>query len=93
MKNNKILQLGLGFLAAIVATIIGSEFYLRVFTHFDLFLDFNFILKANMFGRIVAIGSIFNLLLFSFFIQKKLDNFANGCILAVIILTLVTQIV
>lgn len=91
--KSKIKGLIIGFLAGIIATIIGSEFYLRVFTHFDLFSDLNFIIRANMFGRIVAIGSIFNLLLFSFFIQKKLDNYANGCILAVIILTLVTQIV
>ncbi|MHC5308640.1 hypothetical protein ACYSNM_00890 [Myroides sp. LJL116] len=90
--KSKINQLLIGFFSALLVTIIGSELYLRVFTHFDFFLDFEFIVKAKMLGKVIAIGSICNLLLFSVFINKKLDNYANGCILAVIILTIVTLV-
>ncbi|MHC5352599.1 hypothetical protein ACYSNX_00125 [Myroides sp. LJL115] len=91
MKSN-INQLLIGFFSALLVTIIGSELYLRGFTHFDFILDFEFIVKAKMLGKVIAIGSICNLLLFSVFINKKLDNYANGCILAVIILTIVTLV-
>ncbi len=90
--NYRVKQLLIGFFSALVVTILGSEFYLRVFTHFDFFLDLDFIIKSKMLGKIIAIGSIFNLLLFSIFINRKLDNYANGCILAVIILTFVTLV-
>ncbi|SDH31010.1 hypothetical protein SAMN05421818_1026 [Myroides phaeus] len=82
----------LGFLCGAIVTVIGTELYLRLFTNYDLFVDFDFIRRAGMFGRVTAIGSLLNLLLFTFFINRKLDFLARGCILAVIILTVVTYL-
>ncbi|MCC9042503.1 hypothetical protein LNQ81_07350 [Myroides sp. M-43] len=91
--KDKVLNVSLGFIAGIIATIIGIEFYLLLFTNYELVGDYEFIASIGLIGRLTAIGSLFNLLLFTYFINRKLDLLAIGCILAVIILTIVTQIV
>lgn len=93
MTKDKALKIFLGFLSGIVATIIGTEIYLLLFTNYELIGDFEFIRSIGLIGRLTAIGSLFNLLLFTYFINRKLDFLAIGCILAVIILTIVTQLV
>ncbi|WP_286425044.1 hypothetical protein [Myroides marinus] len=93
MTKEKALNIFLGFLSGIVATIIGTEVYLLLFTNYELIGDFEFIRSIGLIGRLTAIGSLFNLLLFTYFINRKLDFLAIGCILAVIILTIVTQLV
>ncbi|KUF38729.1 MAG: hypothetical protein LBI73_12780 [Myroides sp.] len=93
MTKEKALKIFLGFLSGIVATIIGTEVYLLLFTNYELIGDFEFIRSIGLIGRLTAIGSLFNLLLFTYFINRKLDFLAIGCILAVIILTIVTQLV
>ncbi|MTG96973.1 MULTISPECIES: hypothetical protein [Myroides] len=80
----------IGFVAGLIVTVIGSEVYLRLFTHFDLVNDFSFIYRTKLLGRITAIGSLFNLALFTFFITKRRDFYARGCILAVFFITLIT---
>lgn len=82
----------IGFISALIATLIGSEMYLVLFTNFELFTDFKFIYNTHMLWKITVIGSLLNLLLFTFFIKKRMDFYARGCILAVIIITLLTQI-
>lgn len=91
--KDKVLNIFLGFLAGIVVTILGMELYLLLFTNFELFGDFEFIKSIGILGRVTALGSLLNLFLFTFFINRKLDLLARGCILAVIILTIVTQLV
>lgn len=90
--GNRIKNILLGFAIGSVLTVIGAEIYLRLFTNFDLFINFDLIRKAGLLGRIVAIGSLLNLGLFTFFINRKEDYKARGCIFAVIIITLITQL-
>lgn len=90
--GKRIKDILLGFLIGCVLTIIGAELYLRMFTNFDLFINFDLIRKAGLLGRIVAIGSLLNLGIFTFFINRKEDYKARGCIFAVIVITLITQI-
>ncbi|MGS4346357.1 hypothetical protein ACKUSY_12340 [Myroides odoratus] len=82
----------LGFLIGASLTVVGAEVYLRLFTNFDLFLNFDLIRKAGLLGRIVAIGSLLNLGIFTYFINRRKDYYARGCIFAVIIITLITQL-
>lgn len=85
-------QISIGFLCAIIATVVGSEMYLVLFTNYELFSDFEFIYNTKMLWKVTVIGSLLNLLLFTFFIRKRMDFYARGCILAVIIITILTQI-
>ncbi|WP_413511280.1 hypothetical protein [Myroides odoratus] len=90
--GKRIKDILLGFLIGGCLTVIGAELYLRMFTNFDLFINFDIIRKAGLLGRIVAIGSLLNLGIFTFFINRKEDYKARGCIFAVIVITLITQI-
>jgi len=90
--GTRIKDILLGFLIGFGLTVIGAELYLRIFTNFDLVVDFGLIRKAGLLGRVVAIGSLLNLGIFTFFINRKQDYKARGCIFAVIIITLITQL-
>ncbi|MDR0227651.1 MAG: hypothetical protein LBI72_01070 [Flavobacteriaceae bacterium] len=89
----RVKEIVIGFLLGVLFTIIGAEVYLRIFTNFDLFLNFDFICKTGLIGKITAIGSLLNLLLLTFYINRGEDFRARGCVLAVIILTLITFLV
>ncbi|MBB1148611.1 MULTISPECIES: hypothetical protein [unclassified Myroides] len=90
--RKRIIDMLLGFLIGSILTVIGAELYLRFFTNYDLFVNFDLIRKAGLLGRIVAIGSLLNLGIFTFFINRREDYKARGCIFAVIIITLITQL-
>ena len=81
-----------GAILGFIVTLIGTELYLLIFTNYELFTDFSFIRNTGMLGRVIAIGSLMNLILFTYFINQKRDFLARGCILAVILLTLLTLV-
>lgn len=89
--GKRIKDILLGFLIGSCLTVLGAELYVRFFTNYDLFGNFDLIRKAGLLGRIVAIGSLLNLGIFTFFINRRDDYKARGCIFAVIIITLITQ--
>jgi hypothetical protein len=92
-QNNRLTQLLAGLVIGLVTTIIGAELYLRIFTNFDLFTNFDFIKNTGIMGRVAALGSLLNLGVFTFLINRSKDYMARGCILAVIIITLATQFI
>ncbi len=89
--SKKIKDILIGFVVGVIATIIGAELYLHLATNFDLFRDFDFIIKMGLLGRVVAIGSLLNLGVFTLFINKRADDKGSGCILAVILITIIIQ--
>lgn len=89
--SKKVKDILIGFLVGLIATTIGAEVYLHLTTNFDLFKDFVFIIKMGLLGRVVAIGSLLNLGIFTLFINKRLDDKASGSILAVILITIAIQ--
>lgn len=92
-QNNRVTQLLAGLIIGLITTVIGAELYLRIFTNFDLFTNFEFIKNTGIIGRVAAIGSILNLVAFTFLINRSRDYMARGCILAVIIITVITQFI
>ena len=90
--GKRIKHILLGFLIGSILTVLGAELYVRFVTNYDLFSNFDLIRKAGLLGRIVAIGSLLNLGIFTFFINRREDYKARGCIFAVIIITLITQL-
>lgn len=90
MKKFRIKELLIGFLFGVVLTVIGSELYLRLFTNFDLFLNFDLIRKAGLMGKITAIGSLLNLVLLTYFLNRGDDFKARGSVIAVIVVSLIT---
>ena len=83
-------QMLIGFLIGVVATIVGSIIYLELFTHYGFFSNFEIILKSKNLGRIIAIGSLLNLAVFTILIKKRQDLKARGSVLAIIVLTIIT---
>ncbi len=90
MKKNMFVQMLVGFLIGVIATILGSIIYLELFTHYNLFSNFEIILKSKNLGRIIAIGSLLNLAVFTILIKKRQDLKARGSVLAIIVLTIIT---
>lgn len=83
-------QMLIGFLIGVAATIVGSIIYLELFTHYGFFSNFEIILKSKNLGRIIAIGSLLNLAVFTILIKKRQDLKARGSVLAIIVLTIIT---
>lgn len=92
MKKRIVQQVALGFVIGVVATVIGSVIYMELFSNFSFFSDFQILLKSGNLGKVMAIGGILNLIVFSILIRKQYDYVARGCVLAVIVLTLLTFI-
>ena len=90
MKKNMFVQMLIGFLIGVIATILGSIIYLELFIHYNLFSNFEIILKSKNLGRIIAIGSLLNLAVFTILIKKRQDLKARGSVLAIIVLTIIT---
>ncbi len=90
MNTKIVIQILIGFVFGVLATMLGCVLYLELFTNYSFFSDYSIIVKSGNLGRIIAIGSLVNLALFAILIRKHQDLKARGSVLAVIVLTLLT---
>lgn len=82
-----------GFLLGVLVTLFGSVLFVFISLKINPFSQFSLLLNSGSLGKILVIGSLFNLVLFWIFIKKNQDLKAGGTILAVVILTVLTQLV
>lgn len=87
------LEIFLGFTAGVFVTFFGSAVFVFLSLKVNPFTQYSLLVNSGNMGKIIVIGSILNLLLFWIFIKKNQDLKAGGTILAVVILTVLTQLV
>jgi hypothetical protein len=86
---NKI-DLLIGFILGILASILGSYIFITFFTDFDFINGINAMRFEGKLGKIITLGSILDLVVFGILLKLNKELMARGVVLSVIIMTLVS---
>lgn len=87
MANDKI-QFLIGFVLGLIACAIGVAVFLHFVAKVDLTESIHFLKAQKTFGKVIAIGSVLNLILFFALLKLKKEFMAKGVIMSVIILAI-----
>lgn len=87
MKKTDII---IGFFIGIIGALLGTELFLHLKTEFDLFTDFEIIKAEGIFGKIITLGAILNIIVFFILMKKDKELMARGVVLATIIVAILT---
>ena len=74
-----------GFLVGIAANISGSYLYVYFFSDYTLEYTIEIALEQDIFGSLIALGAILNLIVFFIFLKKQQFYRARGVVLATVI--------
>lgn len=86
---NKI-DLLIGFVIGIIASVIGMFLYITLVTHYDFLQGMQMMKNEGNLGKIVTLGAILDLLAFGILLKMNKELMARGVVLAVIVLTIIT---
>jgi len=89
---NKI-DLLIGFIIGIIASILGSFIFIAGFTDFDFLTGIHTMKSEGHLGKIITLGSILDLIAFGVLLQLNKEVMARGVVLAVIIMAVLTLFV
>jgi hypothetical protein len=79
-----------GFMIGIVASILGSYIYLKLFLNLDFIVGIQTVKTQGQLGKIITLGSILDLVAFAILLKMNKEIMARGVVLAVIIITIIT---
>jgi len=82
----------IGFLIGIVANLAGSYLYIYFFSNYSLENTIKLSLKEDIFGSLIALGAILNLIVFFIFLKKKQYYRARGVVLATVLAAILVLI-
>jgi len=82
----------IGFIVGIIANISGSYLYIYFFSDIDLENTLKLSQEQGITGSLIALGAVFNLLVFFVFLKKKQYYRARGVVLATVIAALIILI-
>ena len=88
MKKTDLL---IGFIIGLFFTFIGSYLFLKTQTEYDLIEDFSILKSEGILGKVVALGSVLNIIIFFILLKKNKELMARGVVMATIILALITM--
>ncbi len=80
----------IGFFLGIIASLIGSFLFIKLFTSFDLSNGLETIKQYGYLGKVVTLGTVLDLLLFLFLLKRNKELMARGVVFAVIVLAITT---
>ncbi len=86
---NKI-DLLIGFIIGISASILGSYLFITLFTNFDFVSGIQIMKSEGKLGKIMTLGSILDLIAFAILLKLNKEIMARGVVLAVIIIAILT---
>jgi hypothetical protein len=86
---NKI-DLLIGFIIGILASILGMFLYITFAVHSDFIAGLQLMKSQGHLGKIVTLGSILDLIAFGILLKLNKELMARGVVLAVILLTIIT---
>ena len=79
-----------GFMIGILASILGSYIYLKLFLNLDFIVGIQTVKTQGQLGKIITLGSILDLVAFAILLKLNKEIMARGVVLAVIIITIIT---
>ena len=86
MKNKNLL---FGFFIGVLSTFIGTFIFTIFFSKLNFFESIQLLFKQKKLGALLSIGSLINIPIFLFFINKQLYKKAYGLMLFLLILVLI----
>jgi len=86
---NKI-DLLLGFVIGILASLIGCFLFITFFTDFDFLAGIQAMKSEGKLGKLITLGSILDLVAFGILLKMNKDIMARGVVLAVIVIAVTT---
>ena len=86
---NKI-ELLIGFIIGILASVIGSYIFITFFTDFDFTAGIYAMKSEGKLGKLITLGSILDLVAFGFLLKLNKEVMARGVVLAVISIAIFT---
>ncbi len=78
-----------GFLAGLLATVLGFYLYVEFVLNGSFQESLTIINNKNLYGQILSIAAIPNLLVFFIFIKKKKDYRARGVLIATFLIAFI----
>lgn len=75
----------IGFLVGIAANLAGSYLYIYFFSKYTFETTVEIAVEQDLFGSIIALGAILNLIVFFIFLKKQQFYRARGVVLATVI--------
>lgn len=79
-----------GFIIGILASILGSYIYLKLFLNLDFVDGIQTVKTQGQLGKIITLGSILDLVAFAILLKINKEIMARGVVLAVICITIIT---
>ena len=80
----------LGFVIGILASLLGSFLFIKFFTGFDYMAGLESMKSEGKLGKLITLGSILDLVAFGILLKMNKDIMARGVVLAVIVITIIT---
>ena len=82
----------IGFVVAIFATAAGVFLYLEYFSRYGFEETLQLIKEGSLYGKVIALAAIPNLLVFFVYLKKKQDYRARGVLIATILIAIFTAV-
>jgi len=79
----------IGLIIGLIANTAGSYLYIYFFSDYSLEETINNALMQDVFGNIIALGAILNLLVFFIFLKKNQFYRARGVVLATVVAAII----
>lgn len=79
-----------GLLIGFVAAFIGVYLFIAVFTEYEFLSGFSILRSEGKAGKLIALGTVLNLLVFFYLLKINKELMARGVVLATILLAVVT---
>ncbi len=79
-----------GALIGLVSSFIGIYLFMILFTEYDLMEGISILKSRGQLGKLIALGSILNLVVFFGLLQINKELMARGVVLATLLLTIIT---
>ena len=80
----------LGCIAGFMASVLGCYLFIFFFTNFDFITGIQSLKSEGKLGKLIALGSLLDLVLFAVLLKMNKELMARGVVLAVIIITILT---
>ena len=80
----------IGFLISLFAMFCGLFLYVEYVSKYDFETTIQLIKDGDMYGKVISLAALPNLIVFFVFIKKKQDLRARGVLLATILTALIT---
>ncbi|WP_347050240.1 hypothetical protein [Flavobacterium olei] len=86
-------EIFVGFIIGIFTALLGSYLFITFFTTFDISSGFQILRKQGYLGKVITLGTLLDLAVFTILLKRNKEYMARGVILAVIVLAISTLVI